>query len=283
MRHGQAEQEPAPPFEETLQKMLQKKRRVLSPAACRRLPFRTAAAVLLFTLATVAGHAQSSSSGQTGTTAAPGTAPIQSRAVATQITPQRVATYDEHYEIFGGLSFMNGQAGQNLPKRYNLGGGEVMATYWLPGHLGSHLGIAGDYRLEAGTTPIFPVPAEFGLHRVLAYQNIFSGGVNYRGPKNRYAAIDFHALVGGTHGTFDSAITGYPQNNPPLPTLAETGLYSNRTSPWGAAGGSIDFNYSPKVAIRISPDIIFEHFGTETREFVSVGGGVVYRLGKRRK
>ena len=262
--------------------MLQKNRRILPPATRRTPSVARLFPASLLLLAAGVGQAQSSSSSQTGTTAAPGTAPMQSRTVATQITPQRVPTYSERFEVFGGLSYMNGQAGQNLPNRYDLGGGEVMATYWLPGHLGSHLGIAGDYRLEAGTTPIYPVGDNYGLHRVLAYQNIFSGGINYRGPKNRYAAIDFHALVGGTHGTFDSAITGYP-NRPNTLTDAYVGLYNNSTSPWGAAGGSIDFNYSPKVAIRISPDIIFEHFGTETREFVSVGGGVVYRIGKRRK
>lgn len=231
------------------------------------------------------GVAQSSSSSQTGTTAAPGTAPIQSQTVARQILPQRVATYDERFEVFGGLSFMNGQAGQNLPVRYNMGGGEVMGTYWLgaphTGGILSHLGVSADYRLEAGTTPIYPVADQFGLHRVLVYQNIISGGAEYRGFKNRYFAIDYHALVGASHGTFDSAIAGYPKNLSPQPTDSLVGLYNNSTTPWGAAGGSIDFNQSPRLAVRLSPDIIFEHFGTETREFVSVGGGILYRFGKK--
>lgn len=227
-----------------------------------------------------AGLAQSSS--QTGTTAAPGTAPIASRSVASQITPQRVTSYRERYEIFGGLSFMNGQAGQNLPKRYNMGGGEVMATYWFGGEgRVKNLGVSGDYRIEAGTTPVLPVGEQFGFRRVLVYQNIFSGGAQYRLIKGRFAAVNLHALVGGTHGTFNSAIAGYPQNVSPQPTAAFVGLYNNSTSPWGAAGGSIEFNQSPHFAVRFSPDIIFEHFGTETREFVSVGGGVVYRFGKR--
>ncbi len=250
-----------------------------------------ALSLCVFAVATVAA-AQSSSStppagmpattpAQRGTTAAPGTAPIQTRATAEQITPQRTATYDERWDFFGGLSFMNGQAGQNLPKRYNMGGGEVSATYWLGKYQVPHFGVLADYRLEAGTTPILPTGAQFGLNRVLVYQNIISGGLEYRGPKNRYAGVNFHALVGATHGTFDSAITGYPASETPRPTATYVGLYNNSTSPWGAAGGSIDFNYTPKVAIRISPDIIFEHFGTETREYVSVGGGVVYRYGKR--
>ena len=40
-------------------------------------------------------------------------------------------TYDNKYEVYGGLNYMNFQAGQNLPKRMNLGGGEFLGTYWL--------------------------------------------------------------------------------------------------------------------------------------------------------
>ncbi len=230
----------------------------------------------LMSLAVAQAQTSSSSSDQTGTTAAPGTAPMQTRATAQQINPTRVTKYDDRFEIYGGLSLMNGQAGQNLPKRYNLGGGEAMGTYWL----GSHLGVAGDYRFEAGTTDLIPTPP-LANTRALVYQNIFSGGVNYRGPKNRYAAIDYHALVGATHGQYDHSIKNDANLNPNTsPTVF--GLYNNSTSPWGAIGGSIDFNATPKVAVRLSPDLIFEHFGTETREFFSISGGVVYRFGKRR-
>ena len=250
--------------------------RLLSFAAS--LPF-VAAGLLAQTPALgtsrVPSPSSSSSSSQTGTTAAPGTAPMRSRATAQQIAPVRVATYDEKYELFGGLSLMNGQAGQNLPKRYVLGGGEVMGTYWL----GSHLGIAADYRLEAGTTDLVPTP-QLANTRALVIQNIISGGVNYRGPKNRYAAVDYHALVGATHGQYDHSIKNDANLAPNTPPT-QFGLYNNGTSPWGAVGGSIDFNATPKLAVRLSPDLIFEHFGTETREFFSMGGGVVYRFGKR--
>ncbi len=222
------------------------------------------------------GTSSSSSSSQTGTTAAPGTAPIRTRATAQQIAPVRVATYDDKFEIFGGLSLMNGQAGQNLPKRYVLGGGEVMGTYWL----GSHLGVAADYRFEGGNTDLIPTP-QLANTRAAVFQNVISGGVNYRGPKNRYAAIDYHALVGATHGQYDHSIKN-DANLPPNTSPTAFGMYNNSTSPWGAVGGSIDFNASPRLAVRLSPDLIFEHFGTETREFFSMGGGVVYRFGKRK-
>ncbi len=205
----------------------------------------------------------------------PDTTPAQSVphvSANAKVQPSRVPTYDNKYEVYGGLNFMNGQAGQNLPKRYNMGGAEGMFTYWL----GNHLGIAADYRWGGGTTPIFPNPY---YSRVLVMQSIYSGGVQWRGPRNRYAAIDYHALAGVSRGTFDHAIQNFPGGSPVKAT--DIGLYPNGSTPWGAVGGSIDFNYKPNIAIRIAPDLTFEHFGTELREFVAVSAGVIYRFGKK--
>ena len=223
---------------------------------------------------------QTSTSGQT--TAAPGTVAVTGPGV-TALQANAITHYDNRYEIYGGFSYANGQAGQSLPKHYNMGGGEVMGTYWFGSHFGipsNHLGVIADYRFGAGTSPVLARATVFGLNRILVYQNIASGGLQYRSIKNRYAAIDFHVLAGATHGTFDTAITGYPQNTGQQPTTDIVGVYSNRTSPWAAAGGSIDFNYSPKVGVRLQPDLVFEHFGTETREFFGISMGLVYRLGK---
>jgi hypothetical protein len=54
-------------------------------------------------------------------------------------------------------------------------------------------------------------------------------------------------------------------------------MYCNHVAPWAAAGGSIDFNQGPKFAIRLAPDLTFEHFGTETREFFGISLGLLYR------
>jgi hypothetical protein len=219
-----------------------------------------------------------------GQVAAPGTAPVQPREAAA-LAASAAPTYANRWEIYGGLSFMNGQAGQNLPKRYNMGGVEVQGTYWLgtphsDSYFMRHLGVSAEFRGGAGTTPVSP--NQYNLNRVVVYQEIGAGGVSWRGPKNRYVAIDYHALGGVTHGVFDNAIKNYPPGNQGVlpPTVGTLGLYSDRTAGWGAAGGSIDFNESPKLAIRLSPDIIFEHFGTETREFFSISLGALYRFGK---
>ena len=173
-------------------------------------------------------------------------------------------TYDNRYEIYGGINLQNFQAGQNLPKRMNLGGVEFMGTYWLTGKLG----VAGDFRGEAGTTPVFPNPY---TTRPLVVLYTGLAGVQYRGPRNQRFAVDYHALGGVSHGDFTET---------PLPAGENVGLYSNRTKPMFALGGSLDFNRSKNLAIRLQPDLIFEHFGTETREFFAISGGFVYRLGK---
>ncbi len=81
-------------------------------------------------------------------------------------------TYANRWEIYGGLNFMNFQAGQNLPTRMNMGGGELLGTYWLT----SHIGLAADYRGEAGTGPVFPSapipPNPNYIHRPLVYMNM---------------------------------------------------------------------------------------------------------------
>jgi hypothetical protein len=229
-----------------------------------------------------------SSSNQTQTpagqtpTAAPGTVAV-SKATAAALTAYTGPKYDNRWEIYGGLNLMNGQAGQNTPVRYNMGGGEAMGTYWLT----SKLGVAADYRFGAGTTPVI---SPF-YNRVVIIQNIVSGGVQYRGPKNRYAAIDFHALAGGTYGDFNYAVNHFPGGSPVSACPADQGkgtevqgnlgLYCNHFAPYGAVGGSIEFNESGKLAIRLQPDLTFEHFGTELREYFAISMGVVYRMGHR--
>jgi hypothetical protein len=189
---------------------------------------------------------------------------------AHKIGPEAPVTYANRYDVYGGLSFMNFQAGQNLPSRMNLGGGELQGTYWLAGDSiwRRHLGLSADYRFEAGTTPVFPSPGSVNPARKLVTMNIGMLGAQWRGPRNRYAALNYHALAGVGDGNFRGDPNYY------------VGLYTNRTKPMGVVGVSLDYNRSKNIAVRIQPDMVFEHFGTETREFFSLSGGVLYRFGK---
>jgi hypothetical protein len=184
--------------------------------------------------------------------------------------PPPPVTYTEKFEAYGGINVANGQAGQNLPKRYNMGGFEGQFTYWLTPKIGA----VGDFRWQSGTTPVLPQAQVLGIQtRPRVTQVLGMGGISYRGPSGQKIGTSVHALAGITYGIYNHSTLNYS------PTVA--GLYPNGSSPMGAAGVSIDFNRSARLAIRLQPDIIFEHFGTETRIFAALSGGVVYRFGNR--
>lgn len=174
-------------------------------------------------------------------------------------------TYDNKYEVYGGLSFENFQAGQNLPKLMDFGGVEVTGTYWAT----HKLGVAADFRGQAGTTPVLANPY---TQSPLVIRFTGMGGVQYRGPKNQRFALDYHAFAGISYANF---------THTPVPKNFQTGLYSNGTSPMFALGASLDFNRSKNLAIRLSPDLILSQFGNGTSEFFSVSAGVVYRFGQK--
>jgi len=173
-------------------------------------------------------------------------------------------TYDNRFEVFGGLNYMNFQAGQNVSKLMNLGGAEISGTYWVTRRWGA----VADYRGDAGTSPVTPNGIFNG--NALVVLNTGMLGAQYRVAQNQRVAFDAHALGGVSHGWFDET----------LPSTASQ-FYTNRTKPMFALGGSVDFNRSKNFAIRFSPDLILEHYGTETREFFSASAGILYRFGQK--
>ena len=206
-------------------------------------------------------------------------APASSAHAQTKLGPAAAVTYDNKYEVYGGLNYMDFKAGENLPQRMNLGGAEIEGTYWLTGRWG----LSAEYRGGAGTTQVFPNGNIYGIHRPLVYMNMGLAGAQFRGPKNQHAAIDFHAFGGISSGVFDAGTQGAGPGNVFNATQNArlVGLYDNHTAPIFALGGSIDFNRSKNWAIRLSPDLILEHFGNETRQFFAISGGIVYRFPRR--
>lgn len=186
-------------------------------------------------------------------------------------------TYDNRYEVYGGLNYMNFTAGPFAIPRTSLGGGEIMGTYWLkslthrvpPGLLG----VVADVRGEYGTTQIGPVPVTSGLHRTMVFQHMVMGGLQIRGPRNQFFALGAHALGGRSWGNFSHGTL-------PARTPESVGLYTDHSAPIAAIGASLDINQSKNFAIRISPDLMLSSFGPATDTNFALSGGIIYRFGK---
>ena len=206
---------------------------------------------------------------------------LRSAQAQTKLGPAAPVTYDNKYEVYGGLNFMNFMAGQAIPRRMDFGGGEIEGTYWLTGKWG----LAAEYRGEAGTTPVLANAGIYGIHRPLVYMNMALFGAQYRWVKNQHAALNFHAYGGPSYSVFDAGTSGAG----PTPGISAAsnarliGLYSDHTAPIFALGGSLDMNRSKNWAIRLSPDLILDEFGSGTREFFAISGGVVYRIPVKKK
>jgi hypothetical protein len=214
----------------------------------------------------VAAHAQSTSAADTQSSSGP----VAHGTIAT-VAP---VTYDNKYEIFGGLNYSAFKAGPYLTQNMNMGGAELMGTYWLNG-VGNHiapgrLGLAADYRFDAGTTPV--AVNHFNLNRTLVFQDMAMGGVQVRGPKNQFFATDLHWLAGMTWANFSHGTKPTPPN--------QVGLYNNGHAFVSAIGMSVDINESKQFAIRLSPDLMLTHFGTYMDTRFAISGGIIYRFGK---
>jgi hypothetical protein len=161
----------------------------------------------------------------------------------------------------------------------DFGGGEIEGTYWVTPKWGA----SAEYRGEAGTSPV--IPKDFGIHRPLVYMNMVLFGAQYRWIQNQHAALDLHAYAGPSYGVFDAGTAGAGPGDVYSATenARLVGLYANHTAPIFALGGSVDMNRSKDWAIRLSPDLILDEFGTGTREFFAISGGVVYRFPVKKK
>jgi hypothetical protein len=202
---------------------------------------------------------------------------VATTAHAQRIGPPPPVTYDNKFEVYGGLSYFNFKAGENLTHRMNLGGAEVSGTWWLTPKWGA----VADYRGGAGTTQVFPNAQVYGIHRPLVFMNMALFGAQYRGPRNQHAAVNYHAYGGIASGVFDDGTQGAGPGNvgrTATQNAIAVGLYANKTAPVFAIGGSLDMNRSKNWAFRLSPDLILERFGNEEREFFSISGGVIYRF-----
>ena len=192
--------------------------------------------------------------------------------------------YNHRWDLYAGVGYTNFLAGPALIQRSNLGGWEAGATYWLSWHWG----IAGDARQYIGTSGVYPnaiggTPPPCSPYNQSCYnprsitgprimQYYFAAGPEYRMFRRSHASATVHALFGKAYGIFDAAtLHGIdPQ------TL---GLFATQWTFAGEFGGTFDYNYSPRIAFRAQPELLFTRYGGTAQQNFGFSVGPIFRLG----
>ena len=200
--------------------------------------------------------------------------------------------YNHRWDLYSGLAYTNFLAGPALIQRSNMGGFDAAGTYWLSWHWG----IRGDARMYVGTSGVFPNtnggsrnpicpisgtgpgfdnscygPSTITGPRIMQYY--FMMGPQYRIIRRAKASGTFHALFGNAYGVFDSA-------HLPNLNVQTIGLFATQWTFGSAFGGTFDYNYTPRIAFRIEPDMLMTHYGGTMEQNFAFSVGPVFRLGK---
>jgi len=176
--------------------------------------------------------------------------------------------YTHLYEAYAGSGYLRFHPGPSLQKN-NEYAWNVGVTRYFSERLGVTIDGRGYYSqaflgINSGSN-------SFATNPVIS-QYTAMGGPTYRFLTNPRYSVSGRVLVGAGFGNFSGDIGAF--------TPAEVGLYSNGTSPAISVGAPIEYNVSPTIGLRLTPEYLYTRFGSETQNNLGFTGGLVYRWGK---
>ncbi len=188
-----------------------------------------------------------------------------------QRTRQIIAqTYNYKYEIFGGGGYLRFRPGptlqHNQEAEWNLG---------LTDYLGSSSwGITGELRGYYGTAFTNTHPINQAYEPSIT-QYVYLGGPTYRFFRGQHWGWTAQVLGGVGQGKFSVNTNGLP------PQLV--GLYKDEMAPYLDIGASVDYNLSPGLAIRLTPEYLLSTYGSQLQGNKGWQIDLVYRMHHRKK
>jgi hypothetical protein len=225
-------------------------------------------------VASVALHAQAQDQSQSQST----TGQPAGNGTYTAVDPLSGVRYDNRFDISVGLAYDHMKAGPTLLQGSNLGGLDVMGSYWFS----KNWAVEGSGRAYYGTSGAGPNSIQpGGIQGPVVSQYFFTAGPEWLGPHNKHGALIAHVLVGGVYGDFQHDLLGA--------SPAQVDFYNNQVAPAAIIGGHMDLNRSAHWVFRITPDAVLTHYSTQyaprTSQFdlnFAISVGVEYKFKKKR-
>ncbi len=194
---------------------------------------------------------------------------------ATPVSPVKTVgtDYNNRYDVYAGFADAYFTTTIGHGNKTNLVGAGGQGTMWFS----PIVGVGGRASYVTGTIPVDQ--NEAGVTSTGMSETIFLFGPEIRIFRGARWTVTVHGLVGGSYGIFDKNLSN--QKPPILP--GSVGMYNNQLAFVYAAGGSYDYNISPKLSVRIITDFQPSYFGHSVQKEFAGGVGVVYKLGAIRE
>jgi hypothetical protein len=177
-------------------------------------------------------------------------------------------TYSHQYEAYFGAGYTRFNPGPSL--QHN---SEANWEAGLTDYLKGNLGVTADFRGYYGTafTGIHPINQAYkpGISQYTALV-----GPQYRFYRGQHWGWSAEVLGGVGRGNFSTGTNGLP------PTVV--GLYNDATTFNLLAGASVDYNLSPGLAIRLTPNYLLSKYGGNIQNNKGWTMALVYRFGHQR-
>ena len=175
-------------------------------------------------------------------------------------------TYTHKYEAYFGGNYLRFRPGDNL-QRINEAGWHAGITDYAFGKIG----ITVDGRGYYGTTYTGRNP--YGVYQPSISQYTFMAGPSVRFFEGLHWGWTGQVLAGVGHGNFGTGTGGLP------PELI--GLYSDGNAFNLNVSASVDYNLSPGLALRLTPNYLMTRYGSSTQNNLGFTAGVLYRWGRQ--
>ena len=178
------------------------------------------------------------------------------------------ATYGHPWEAAGGGGYMRYRSGPYL-RQNNEVSFWASTLYSLNPKLGIFGTVQGSYgKAQIGNT-IYNIPNP----QISEYA--FMAGPSYRVVRQEKYGVSVFAQGGLDLGKFAGGSKGF--------TASEIGVWPGDFAAAFSAGASLDYNFDPSLAVRVTPAYLGTTFGGTIQNSKVLNVGIVYRFGKSKK
>ena len=181
-------------------------------------------------------------------------------------------TYGHPWELAGGGGYMRYRSGPYLRQNNEV-------SFWATSirSLSPALGIMGTVQGSYGNAKIGNTIYNIPDPQISEYA--FMVGPNYRFVRHEKLAVAGFVQAGMDLGKFAGGSKGF--------SAANIGVWTGDYAPAFTVGASIDYNFDPSLAFRISPSYLGTTFGSTAGNAIQnskvLNLGLVYRFGKSKQ